>query len=79
MCMHDLFCAQDECSFVSLRDVERAMIVFEYLYGMMDELGPRMDEYAMKEFYNEDDDDVSLQLNLRRPQQQKTYIIYLVV
>ena len=25
------------------------MIVFEYLYGMMDELGPRMDEYAKRE------------------------------
>ena len=24
--------AQDECSFVSLRDVERAMIVFEWFY-----------------------------------------------
>ena len=23
---------QDECSFVSLRDVERAMIVFKYFY-----------------------------------------------
>ena len=25
-------CIQDECSFVSLRDVERAMIVFEWFY-----------------------------------------------
>ena len=25
-------CVQDECSFVSLRDVERAMIVFEWFY-----------------------------------------------
>ena len=24
---------QDECSFVSLRDVERAMIVFEWFYN----------------------------------------------
>ena len=30
MCMH--ICIQDECSFVSLRDVERAMIVFEWFY-----------------------------------------------
>ncbi len=37
---------QDECSFVSLRDVARTMIVFEYLYGMMDVFGPLMDKYA---------------------------------
>ena len=35
--MHILFLfmyiyVQDECSFVSLRDVERAMIVFEWFY-----------------------------------------------
>ena len=27
---------QDECSFVSLRDVERAMIVFEWFYEKND-------------------------------------------
>ncbi len=37
---------KDECSFVSLRDVERTMIVFEYLYDMMNVFGPLMDEYA---------------------------------
>lgn len=31
------YCTQDECSFVSLRDVERAMIVFEYFYEKIDE------------------------------------------
>ncbi len=38
------------------------MIVFEYLYGMMDVFGPFMDKYAMGEariIDNEDDDDVS--------------------
>ena len=37
---------QDECSYVSLRDVERAMIVFEYMYRMMDRLGPLIDKWA---------------------------------
>ena len=30
-----MFTLQDECSFVSLRDVERAMIVFEYFCEKM--------------------------------------------
>lgn len=44
----DYFCnsLQDECSFVSLRDVKRAMIVFEYIYDKMDILGPLMTEWA---------------------------------
>ena len=29
--------SQDECSFVSLRDVERTMLVFEYFYGQIDD------------------------------------------
>ena len=33
---------QDECSFVSLRDVERAMIVFKY--EKMDIFGPLIDK-----------------------------------
>ena len=28
-------CLQDECSFVSLRDVERAMLVFTYFFDKM--------------------------------------------
>lgn len=40
---------QNECSFVSLRDVERAMIVFEYMYDMMKVFGPPMTELAKKE------------------------------
>ncbi len=55
---------QDECSFVSLRDVERAMIVFEYLYGMMNILSPLMDEWANGEHRhvdNEDEDMVRVQ------------------
>ncbi len=38
------------------------MIVFEYLYDMMDVLGPLMDEYANGEHRvidNEDDEEVS--------------------
>ena len=31
---------------MSLRDVKRAMIVFEYMYKMMDILGPLMNEKA---------------------------------
>ena len=44
---------------MSLRDVERAMIVFEYLYKMMDVFGPLMDEWAEgghRHIENEDDD-----------------------
>ena len=41
---------QDECSFVSLRDVERAMIVFEYMYEMVQKLfGKLMDEWGRGE------------------------------
>lgn len=45
---------QDECSFVSLRDVERAMIVFEYMYSMMDVLGPLVNDWAEKELSRSD-------------------------
>ena len=34
---------------MSLRDVERAMIVFEYMYKMMEVFGPLMDRWAEKE------------------------------
>ena len=57
-----LLCSfQDECSFVSLRDVERAMIVFEYLYDMMDTFGPLMDRWAtgqQRHIDNKDMDEV---------------------
>ena len=33
---------------MSLRDVERAMVVFKYMYGMMDVFGPLMDHWAEK-------------------------------
>jgi len=39
---------EDECSFVSLRDVERAMIVFEYFYSKMEVFGPKMDMIAVR-------------------------------
>ena len=29
-------CIQDECSFVSLRDIERAMIVLEWFHKVLD-------------------------------------------
>ena len=32
LCLFMYIRVQDECSFVSLRDVERAMIVFEWFY-----------------------------------------------
>lgn len=34
---------------MSLSDVERAMIVFEYMYEMMGVFGPLMDQWAKKE------------------------------
>ncbi len=38
---------EDECSFVSLRDIERAMIVFEYFFEKMSVLfGPLIDKKA---------------------------------
>ncbi len=41
---------EDECSFVSLRDVERAMIVFEYFFEKMAVLfRPLIDEKAAQE------------------------------
>ncbi len=52
-----MYFIQDECSFVSLRDVERAMIVFEYLYGMIDILSPLMDEWANGEHRHVDNED----------------------
>jgi len=35
---------KDECSFVSLRDVERTMIVFKYFLGKMNVFAPQRDE-----------------------------------
>ena len=46
---------------MSLRDVERAMIVFEFMYDMMGEFGPRMDEWAhgaQRHADNKDDEEV---------------------
>ena len=44
---------QDECSFVSLRDVERAMIVFEYFCEKMDIFGPLINEKLKDEVNDE--------------------------
>ena len=53
---------QDECSFVSLRDVERAMIVFEYFFDKMSIFGPKMDEMARNKM--EDMEEVCLYISL---------------
>ena len=53
---------------MSLRDVKRAMIVFEYLYGMMDVFGPLMDKWASgkrRHVGNEDDDKVRCHFSCR--------------
>ena len=42
---------------MSLRDVERAMIVFEYLYKMMKVFGPLMDEWAHGKFRHIENED----------------------
>lgn len=44
----DFLCSQNECSFVSLRDVERAMIVLVYFYDNMNELSPLIDSHKRK-------------------------------
>lgn len=43
---------------MSLRDVERTMIVFEYMYGMMCVFESLMDELAEKELAESVQDDV---------------------
>ena len=45
---------QDECSFVSLRDVERAMLVFTYFFEKMDLFRNKMDKRERKEKAAED-------------------------
>lgn len=37
-CIYQYFCTQDECSYVSLRDVVRAMIVFEWFLEKLSSL-----------------------------------------
>ncbi len=57
--------AQNECSFVSLRDVERAMIVFEYFYEKMDRVFAPLINKKAEEAYNEyvdSDDEVWIQV-----------------
>ncbi|XP_064403130.1 E3 ubiquitin-protein ligase RNF213-like isoform X2 [Halichondria panicea] len=44
---------KNECSFVSLRDVERAMIVFEYFYEKMDRVFAPLINKRAEEAYNE--------------------------
>ena len=49
--MYQIFCIvwQDECSFVSLRDVERAMLVFVYFFEKMDLFRDAMNKKERKE------------------------------
>ena len=51
--IHVYIPAQNECSFVSLRDVERAMIVFEYFYEKMDRVFAPLINKRAEEAYNE--------------------------
>ena len=44
---------QNECSFVSLRDVERALIVFEYFYEKMESVFAPLIKKRAEEYYNE--------------------------
>ena len=48
---------QDECSFVSLRDVERAMKVMVWFYNHRDALNPLMDENLDDQDEESDEDD----------------------
>ena len=49
------FTLQTECSFVSLRDVERAMVVFEYFYEKMGTVFTQLiNEGAKKDHYKLD-------------------------
>lgn len=41
---------QDECSFVSLRDVDRALSVMLWFYGQRDELFEKMNERGYREY-----------------------------
>ena len=50
---------QDECSFVSLRDVERAMIVFKYFYNKMALFGPLMDKQEEQNVQHEVHEEVN--------------------
>ena len=45
---------------MSLRDVERAMIVFEYFHDKMEVFGPKMGKMAARELEMEDEEEVSL-------------------
>ena len=46
-----LFHLQDECSFVSLRDIDRTMIVFRFFLEKIDIFGPLMDKKAKEMNY----------------------------
>ena len=48
-----IYFLQDECSYVSLRDVERAMIVFEYFYEKSEIFKSSIEKYIEKNYNNE--------------------------
>jgi hypothetical protein len=52
-CIFENFLIQDECSFVSLRDVERAMIVFEHFYENIDDFQQADQKQAMPQQLDE--------------------------
>ena len=47
---------QDECSFVSLRDVERAMNVMVWFYNHRNAVNPLMDDDTDEDSDDDDDD-----------------------
>lgn len=52
-----LSCSKDECSFVSLRDVERAMQVMVWFYSHVDTLGRLMKKVITEQRREEGDED----------------------
>ena len=57
---------QDECSFVSLRDVERAILVFVYFFEKMDLFRDAMNKKERKEKEVKDDESISMPVSSSR-------------
>ena len=56
---------QNECSFVSLRDVERCLVVLKWFSDHMYLLRPLLDERAKKEHEEEEKDVGQVRFNVR--------------
>ena len=56
MMLNRLSCSKDECSFVSLRDVERAMQVMVWFYSHVDTLGRLMKKVITEQRREEGDE-----------------------